>query len=292
LGIGLGLVAGYYALSLRVVWPPVSALDRLLTIVIPAVLAVELIAGLRHVPGWVAWLLRVLLASAIPRILLHGSVYVSGLDGEWTRAQALSVTAGCSALLLGTWVLLDRLTHRAQGTSVGFALQMSTCCAGLTVVMAGYIKGGAAAIPLVATLTAMTIGAWLLARRPGVSADFGLPAILGVALVGLFGLLFIGRFFGRISSGSALAMLLVPLLCWGTQLPPLRDQKPWLVGSVRFFLVAIPLTIVLILAKREFDRDMTPLLGTVPGTVALQADEGSACCPVKAGQPAKPAIWQ
>jgi hypothetical protein len=121
--------------------------------------------------------------------------------------------------------------------------------------MAGYIKGGAAAFPLAATLVATTIGARLIAKRSGV------PASIGIGVVGLFGLLFIGRFFGRLSTGSALAMLLAPLLCWATEAPLLRHRKPWLVGSLRLALVAIPLLVVLAAAKRDFDRDMAPLLG-------------------------------
>jgi len=94
----------------------------------------------------------------------------------------------------------------------------------------------------------------------GAPADVVAPAIVGIGVLGLFGLLFIGRFFGRLSTASALAMLLAPLLCWATEAPFLRERKPWLVGSLRLALVAIPLAVVLVAAKREFDRDMAPLL--------------------------------
>ena len=50
LAIGLGLALGYFMLSWRLVWPPVSALDRLLAIVFPAALAIELIAGFPRLP--------------------------------------------------------------------------------------------------------------------------------------------------------------------------------------------------------------------------------------------------
>ncbi len=65
------------------------------------------------------------------------------------------------------------------------------------------------------------------------SETYATPAILGIGVVGLFGLLFIGRFFGRLSTGCALTMLLAPLLCWVTEMPLLRHRKPWLVGSLR-----------------------------------------------------------
>lgn len=263
LGMGLGLVAGCHVMSLKMAWPPVQGLDRFLTIIIPTVLGIELIAGLQSVPRRVAWFLRMSLAAAIPGILLHNSVYLSGSGGDWTVWQAGTGLAVCGALLAGLWALLSWLLQRSPGISIPLALSLTIQCAGLTVMLAGYIKGGAAAFPLAATLAATAIGAWLIAKRSGV------PAILGVGVVGLFGLLFIGRFFGRLSTGTALAMLLAPLLCWVTEAPLLRCRKPWLVGLLRLVLVAIPLAVVLAVAKRDFDRNMAPLLGkaqvAIPG---------------------------
>jgi len=257
LGMGLGLAFGYYVLSLRLAWPPVNGLDRFLTIVVPAALGIELIAGFQCVPRWVAWMLRMSLAATIPRILLHGSVYLSGSGNDWNLWQAGTALAVCGALLAGLWGLLSWLSQRSPGVSIPLALYLSAQCAGLTVMMAGYIKGGAAAFPLAATLVATTIAARQITKRSGA------PAILGIGVVGLFSLLFIGRFFGRLSTGCALAMLLAPLLCWTTETPLLRHRKPWLVGSLRLVLVAIPLVVVLAVAKRDFDRDMAPLLGEV-----------------------------
>lgn len=265
-GIGLGLVVGYGVVSLRLAWPPANGLDRFLTITVPLALGIELIAGFQNVPRWVAWLLRMSLAATIPRILLHGSVYLSGSTDGWTRWQTGSALVVCGALLAGVWSLLFWLSQRSPGISIPGALCLPILCAGLTVMMAGYIKGGVAAFPLVATLVATTIGARLMAKRSVALAQFRVPAIVGVGVVGLFGLLFLGRFFGRLSTGCTLAMLLSPLLCWVTEMPRLRHKKPWLVGSLRLVLVAIPLLVVLAAAKRNFDRDMAPLLGKIPAS--------------------------
>ena len=276
LAVGLGLAVGCVVLSLRWAWPPANGLDRFLTIVMPAVLGIELIAGFQSVPRRVAWFLRMSLTAAVPRILLHGSVYLThlhGSDNDWTPWQAGIALAMSAALLAGLWGLLSWLSHRSPGVSIPLALGLTTQCAGLTVMMAGYIKGGAVAFPLAATLVATTIAAGLIARRTGTPAHFsvptnsdiptkgGAPALLGIGVVGLFGVLFIGRFFGRLSTGCALAMLLAPLLCWATEIPLLRPRKPWLVGSLRLVLVTILLAVVLALAKRDFDRHMAPLLG-------------------------------
>lgn len=257
--IGLGLTFGYYVLSLQLRWPPVSGLDRLLTIVVPLTLSIELIAGFQSVPRRIAWLLRLGLAFTIPRILLHGSVYLSDSD-DWTRWQSLMMMAVCGALLAGLWILLSWLFRRSPGVSIPLSLCLTIQCAGMAVMMAGYIKGGAAAFPLASTLMATTTIAWLGVKRIFGTVKFDTAVILGVGVVGLFGVVFVGNAFGRISTGSALTMLLAPLLCWISEVPLLRNRSPWLVGSIRLGLVAIPLIVVLALAKRDFDRDMSPLV--------------------------------
>lgn len=262
IGMSVGLVLGYYVLALHLAWPPANGLDRFLTLVVPAALGIELIAAFERVSRPLAWCLRLSLAAMVPRILLHGSVYLSG--DEWSLWQAVMTLAGCVVLLAGLWGLLSWLARRSPpGVSIPFALILAILTAGLTVMMAGYIKGGAAAFPLAATLVATTIGARLIKKRLNPSECFNAPAILGIGVVSLFCLLFIGRFFGRISTGDALTILLAPLLCWVTEMPPLRRSKPWVVASLRLTFVAIPLLVVLTLAKRDFDRDMLPLLGKV-----------------------------
>lgn len=262
LAMGLGLAAGCYVMNLKLAWPAVNALDRFFTIVVPAILGIELIAGFHRVPRRVAWFLRMTLAATIPRILLHGSVYLGGSSGDWSLWQAGAGMPVCGVLLAAVWALLAWLHQRTPGASIPQALCLSTLCAGITVMMAGYIKGGAAACPLAAAFAATTIGARLVAKRSAV------PAIVGIGVAGLFGLLFIGRFFGRLSTASALAMLLAPLLCWATEIPLLRHRKPWIVGSLRLVLVAIPLVAVLIVAKRNFDQNMAPLLNPKPAATA------------------------
>lgn len=259
-GMGLGLALGGHVLGLRLAWPPVNGLDRLLMIVMPMSLGVELIAGFECVPRRVACLLRMSLAATIPRILLDGSVYLSHGQDHDPRWQPVVVMAVCTVLLAGVWGLLSALPDRSAGDSIPLVLGLTIQCAGMTIMMAGYIKGGGAAIPLAATILATSIVAWVIQRRSGAPPPAHSAAILGVGVVGLFGVLFIGRFFGRISNGCALAMLLCPLLCWVTELPFLRHRSPWLLGSIRLIVVSTALAFVLFAAKRDFDRDMAPLL--------------------------------
>ena len=271
IGIGSGLAIGNAVLDLNLSWPPRNGLDRLLMIVIPAVLGIEFMAGFSRVPRVAAWLLRISLSLATPRILLHGSVYLSTTaDDTASRAWITMVVSGLGLTLV--WGLLSWLAKRSGGLSIAFALCLAIQCSGVAVMLGGYIKGGAAAIPFVAAL----MGASLALRAVTTytphrvkidHADSYVAAgIVGVGVVSLFSLLFIGRFFGEISTGPAITMLLAPLLCWTTELPLLRNRKPWLVASLRLVMVAITLLFVLIAAKQKFDREMSPLLAIVVTT--------------------------
>lgn len=253
LAIGFGLALAYWLSTVRLAWPPRNGLDRFLTIIVPVALGIELIAGLPRVPRGVAWLGRLSLAAAAPGILLYGSVYLSEHGDAWTTWQAAAAWAMCSGLLVFVWALLSWLSERSPGNSIPFALALAIQCAGITIMLAGYLNGGAASFPLTGALVGTTIASGLIGKRAE-------PAILGIGVVGLFGLLFVGRFFGRLSTGDAMVMLLAPLLCWATEAPLLRRRRPWLVGSLRLLLVAIPLAAVLVGAKRDFDRNMAPLL--------------------------------
>ena len=263
LSIVLGLATGYYVLAFRLAWPPVNGLDRFLTVVVPAGLAIELLAGFQRVPSWLAWFLRTILAAAIPRILLHDSVYLSSADGPWTSWQAVVVLAVGSGLLVLLWSLLSWLSRRSPGSSLPIVLSMAILCTGATIMMAGYVKGGSAAFPLAITLIVTTISVRLTTSRSAPTSHLGTEVILGVGVVGLFGLLFIGRFFGELSDGCSLAILLSPLPCWVTEIPQLRNRNPWIIGTVRLIVVAIPLLIVLAEAKLDFDREMAPLITQV-----------------------------
>jgi len=261
--IGLGLTVGYFVLSLQPALPPVSALDRLLAIIFPAALSVELIAGFQKTPQWVARLLRMVLVAMIPRILLHGSDYISGSDDGWLPWQVVTTLGVCSLLLAVVWSLLAALSTRAPGVSLPVSLCMAIQSAAVTVMLAGYINGGAAALPLVAASLATTAAIWLVSARSATAVHFHCPAILGIGVVGLFSLLFVGRFFGRLSTPVAITILVAPLLCWTSEALPPRYKKPWLVGTLRLTLVAIPLAVILTLAKIDFDRDMAPLLSVL-----------------------------
>ena len=87
LGIGTGYYVGCWMLEIRPRWPIREDLDRLLGLVIPAALLVELLVAVPRLPRWLIWLLRLALAGLGARVLLHGSMYLSGS----TRAGIIDV---------------------------------------------------------------------------------------------------------------------------------------------------------------------------------------------------------
>lgn len=274
--IALGLASGYSLLGVRFVWPPVNGLDRFLTVVVPAALAIELVAGMERVPPWLAWLLRTILAVAMPRIVLHNSVYLNSTDGPWSAWQAGVILVLVGGLLVLLWSLLSWLSRRSPGSSLPFALSLAILSAGATIMMSGYIKGGATAFPLATIIIATTVSVRLSTNGCTPTNHLVTAVILGIGVVGLFGLLLIGRFFGALSDGCALTVLMSPLLCWVTELPLFKDRKPWIVDAIRLIVVAIPLLLVLTEAKLDFDREIAPLLMLVaplqgPTTLALQS---------------------
>jgi hypothetical protein len=254
IAMAAGVASGGFILRLPISWP-LNGLGRLLCVALPAVVGIEIIACFPVVPRWFVWCSRLAFAMSAGRILLHNSVYLSGARPDWSAWQAAAVLLSSSGLLTLVWVLLVSLSHRSGGASLALSLAQSALCGGLAVMLAGYVGGGAAALPL----TGAIVGCGLACGVRKLPSDT-IEGAISVATVALFGLLFVGHFFGQLSTGRALALLLAPLLCWVTELPILRHRAAWHVALLRLVLVAIPLIVVLVLAKRDFDREMLPLL--------------------------------
>ena len=257
LGLGAGVIAGYRVLQLRCAWPPINGLDRLLTIVLPATFFIELLACWPQLPQWLARGLRLILVASCGLILLHGSVYLGGPHSAWTATGTFGLLLLSSSALAIVWWSMSRLSRRSSGSSILLAIALATQAAAINIMLAGYITGGAAALPLTAALIGTSIAAIVCRAQP---ASRGAVAM---GVVGLFGLLFVGRFYGGLSTSHALAMLLAPMLCWVTEAPQFRQQLPRHRAILNLLLVAIPLLVVLILAKLAFDRDMAPLIGSL-----------------------------
>ena len=249
LGIALGAASGFKVLGLTPHGLPVDALDRFLLILLPATVAIELIAGFARVPRVLAWALRIGLAIVACRVLLHGSSYLDSSSSDWTIGQVRIALVACAVLLISAWLLLARLGQRSRGISIALAVSLTCMASGMALMLSGYLNGGKAALPLAAGLAGATIG--LLLCTSGAPC----PGAIGIGVVSLFSILILGRFFGELSTGRAVAIFIAPLLCWATELPVFRHRKPWVVAAIGLALVAVPLAAVLFLAQRDFAKN-------------------------------------
>jgi len=265
LGVGLGFFAGCWSLGLRPHWPALEDRDRLLLILLPIVVGVELVAVFAGRSRWLTGLLRLLVAAGAAPVLLYNTSYLTDLAGpgtrEWTPAQTRMNLTGMAAALAGVWTALTLLARRtglhanllpaaeADRTterSIPLAVALVLAGAGVTVMLSGYASGGEMGLPLAAALAGV-VGASLALRKP-----FYGEGALSVAVVGLFALLVMGRFFGQLATGHAALLFLGLLLCWLPELPYVRRLGPRLRGFARVVLVAVPVAVALTLAQQKF----------------------------------------
>jgi hypothetical protein len=268
LGVGLSFYAGVWLLSLRPHWPPREDLDRLLFVLFPVLIAIELMGAIAGRFRWLVWLPRLAVAAVAARILLHDSIYLTDSAGagtpEWSPAQTWLILGGLAAALAAVWALLALLMRRAPGPSVPLALAIPCAGAAVAVMLSSYASGGQAGFALAAALAGAALASLALARPPD------LQGVLGIGVVGLFALLVMGRFFGTLTTTNAALLFFAPLLCWLPELPYIRSLWPWLRALVRVTAVAVPVIAVLILAQQKFDKDSG---SPSPGSIEPSRDD-------------------
>jgi hypothetical protein len=261
LGVALGFLAACVVLHLRPHWPPREDQDRLLLILLPTVVVVELLAT--AIGKW-AWLVRVGVAAGAAWVLLFGSVYLTDLAGpasrEWTQKQAILILTAMAGTLIVAWAALTNLARRAAGWTVPLALALTCGGAGVAVMLSGYASGGQLGIPFGGAIAGVVLPSLLLARPLHVTG------VTGVAIVGLFALLVIGRFFGQLATGHALVLFLAPLACCLPELALVRCLGPRLRGLSRLLLAAIAVGVIVALAQQKFAESTQPTTASDEGS--------------------------
>jgi hypothetical protein len=250
LGVGAGWFAAACLLGFVPHFPPQEDQERLLLILLPAAVVVEALSVLMRRAAWVA---RALVALAAARALLHGSVYVSDSDGSeslaWTGAEAWLILGGLGLALLANWALLSRLTQRESGPAVLPALALAAGGAGVTVMLSGYASGGQLGLLLAAALTPAALAAFAFPKSSA------LQGALGVGIVGLFGLLIVGRYFAGLTSTNAALLFFAPLIGWLPEVPLLRRMGPRLRRAATTASAALAVAVVVTLAVQKFNAD-------------------------------------
>ena len=274
-----GVVAGLFLLRALPSLPPTTGLDRFLVILLPVALAIEAEAAANWISGFWLTAERGFVALLAVPVLLHGSV--------WLEGETPAVVILAAALFL--WASWEGITGdvRASGDRVVALMTVGALVvAGLTIAMAGWLKGGLVALPLAGALAGALLAEWgggPTWRRGEVwSTPAGLPGLTAAGLVALFGLVVVGRCFGRLGSAAALLILLAPLLAVlplgiGRMLPDSAGQRLLRSARYRILLALVPLVIVVIVAKADFDTRLGRLVGEVPprGPVAAEVSPGA-----------------
>ena len=258
-GCAGGLLAGHGTLKLYPAFPPANGLDRFLTIVLPSILAVQAIAVLVGSSRKNRWLPHGFLAIVVIQVLLYRSVYLGGPHSDWSPWRSTLLLTISAVLWTAIWNLLTALARRSQST-VLLSLAMTILGSGGVILLAGYLKGGSAAIPLAASLFGVSAGAMFCGARSH------LHPTIHVGITGLFCLLFIGRFFGGVSTNTSVLLFASPLICWTGHIPSLRTLPPQKLQVMQLLLVTLVVAVVLLVAKHSFDREMAPLLGIPSST--------------------------
>jgi hypothetical protein len=271
--VSLGFAVGWWWLDLRPNWPPQEDQDRLLFILLPAVIAIEILAALiearfshlqSEIPSsksedrassigfrvsGLAWLLRFLVAAAATPILLYGTTYVSDDAGpgtrQWTPQQTWMIFASLAASLLAVWLLLAWLIQQSPGRAA--LLAVAIACGGTAVIMmmSGYASGGPLAMPLAGGVVG-ALAASLALRNADCVAN-----TLGLAVVGLFALLIMGHFFSELTWTNAALLFFAPVLVAFPELPPFRRVNPNLRAGVGIVLTIVPVLIAMALAMQK-----------------------------------------
>jgi hypothetical protein len=247
-GVGLGVLAGASVLGLTPQVPPRGALDRLLLILVPAIVLTESVITGR---AWrVGWALRATVAALAAPLLVYGSSYVTDLSGpgsrEWTTGTAAAIFTSLAAVLLLVWILLTQLATQAS-RSATIAVAITAAGTAVTMMLSGYATGGQLGLPLAA---AVGIIAFSDSRHAS--------GAVAVAIVTLFSLLVIGRLFAGLTTLHAVGLFATPLLACVPDVPQLRRWGPRTRATLRVVLTAVPVILVLWLAQQKFAEDSGP----------------------------------
>jgi len=249
--LGGGIYCGCGLLGEWARWPPLEDRDRFLVILLPLALAVEFAAMLLPTRRWIAWMLRIAVAAAAAPILLYNSSYLADLAGpnsaEWNRAEAALMLGLSAVLLAAIWGLLAVLQARTSDRGLSLVLVFTALASGATVMLCGYFRGGQFALPIAGVVAGVTLASCALPQQQA-----GNPC-LGVSMISIFSVTFIGRFYGSLPTSAAIGLLFAPLLLWIAEIPGLRKLSPAARAAIGIAAVLAALVLIVAWAQIRFN---------------------------------------
>jgi len=258
LAVGLGFVIGAAMLGFRPRAVLATDQERLLLLVVPLAVASESWIALKPTSVTRAVLSRGCVALLSGPLLMLGSVYLTGGVSGWSPWERVFVLLGVGILILVPWQMLATLQQRWPDPTINLSLAATSLAAGLTTMLSGYASAGQLALPLAATLaaTAFAVPAAASPRCPGA---------VGVGWICLAGVLFIGRFFGSLTTLHAVLLGVTPLVCWLAEYRPLCFWAAWPRRLLLLTLTLLMLGPVVWQAQHRFrTHSGSPVSGTAP----------------------------
>jgi len=231
LAVGLGFVIGAIMLGFRPRGVLATDQERLFVLVVPLAVAIEAWIALKPMSIAQMVLARGCVALSSGPLLLLGSVYMTGGSGGWSLAERVCFLFGLGISILIPWLALVALQRRRPAPAISLSLAATSLAAGITTMLSGYASAGQFALPLAATLAvaAFAVPAAAIPRAPGA---------VGVGWICLAGVLFIGRFFGSLTTLHGVLLGVTPLVCWLAECRPLCFWAAW---PRRLFLLTLTL---------------------------------------------------
>ncbi len=226
--VGAGFYLGCGWLGIVPRWSIREDMDRLLVLVMPAALIVEIVGALPGASRWLVRACRLVVAGFGAPALLRGSVYLST---SWTPTFAVLVFVAIGAVEAIEWSLV---TQRGTDLSLSIAMAIIIGAASLSNALSGYLGAGEAGM----VLSASVLGGSVARSRS-----------IGVAIVGLASLLTIGHFFGELRADHAAILAAAPMLAFT---PGLSRLPVAVRGALRIALVAAVAAGVVADAGRRF----------------------------------------
>jgi hypothetical protein len=232
--------------------------ERLLLLVVPLAVAAETWIALEPASVARKMLARGCVALSSGPLLMLDSVYFTGGVSGWSLMERVVFLSATGLSILVPWLLLTTLQERLPDPMISLSLAATSLAAGITTMLSGYASAGQLAIPLAATMAAASCTA------PAAAGPSAAGAV-GVGWICLAGVLFIGRFFGSMTTLHAALLGITPLVCGLAAYRPLRFWAAW---PRRLFLLAITLlmlgTVVWQAEHRFRTRSGSPVPGAAP----------------------------
>ncbi len=245
-----GYTAGHVGLIGWPAWPPIDATSHWPVYLALAGAGVALVAVSVPAPAWVRALLRVLLASAVPALLLRPR-----LQHSWSRSEGALWLIALAVLIGLVWTVLERAAlEPASGGSGGvltaLVLTLTAALGSAAVLISGSALLAQLAGALAAALGVAVVAACLLER------SFIGAVPVAVLLIAAFWIN--GYFYVAMPAASVLLLAVAPLAAGLPRLPLLRRYSSYQSAAIALLVTLVLAAAAVALAYRSAPEPYYP----------------------------------